>query len=371
MNDTTTQRLERLLGYLTSDPANAELYIDAIQAALDAGELGQAEQLVSDLAARAPHRMESQYFGGLILMKQRRFDDAASRFGDLLETEDTPAVRFNLAWSRAMIGAKAEAMDVLDARTVSSIGAAAMLKTQLMHEAGDFDGAAEFGREALERFPDDTGLNAAMATLALDIEDVDLARRCSEKAGPHPEALAARGVISLSDGDLAEAAAAFDRSIAIREFNPRAWLGRGLVDLVQHDPQSAGRSLDRGAEQFGDHIGSWLAAGWAYYLAGDVDQARTRFARAQSLDPAFAETQGSLAVVDIAAGDIAGARHRIGAALKLDRTCFSAALAQVLLSSDDPEKSRAIVQKAFDTPLNDRGMTVASYLAGLKRPTLH
>ena len=246
-----------------------------------------------------------------------------------------------------------------------------MLKMQLLHEAGQFEDAAEFGNSALVRFPDDVGLLAAMSTLALDIEDIDLARDCAKKAGSHPEALAATGVLNLADGDMANAATAFDRSIALREFNPRAWLGRGLVELMQNDPVAAAQSLDRGAEQFGDHIGSWIAAGWARYLAGEYIEARTRFSRALELDPSFAESQGSMAVADIAAGEIDSARHRIKAALKLDRSCFSAALAQVLLTAGEPARAQEIVRKAFDTPLNDRGLTVASYLAGLRRPTLH
>jgi hypothetical protein len=57
--------------------------------------------------------------------------------------------------------------------------------------------------------------------------------------------------------------------------------------------------------------------------------------------------------------------------MRLDRQCFAATLAQALLASDNPARSREIVERAMATPIDARGMTMVSFLAGLSKPTLH
>lgn len=355
MTDDRTARLERLLGYLKVDPNNPALLADAVQAALDADELDQAAQLGRHLQAVTPGGFEGRYLASVIAMRQRDFATAAALLDTLMTESDQPSVRFNLAWSRAMLGDKAIALALLDERTTAEIAAAAMLKLQLLHEAAQLDEALAVGQAALDRHPDDAGLLAAMATLALDLEDAELARRCALRAGDHPEALAASGMLDLQDGSVETAQALFDKSLATREHNPRAWIGRGLAGLLRQDPQAA-RDLDRGAQQFGSHIGSWIAAGWGHFIGGDIAAAQERFERAMEIDPTFAESHGSLAVVDVAAGRTEEARRRMVTALRLDRDCFSAALAQVMLLSDDPAKAQEIVSRAMHTPLDRKSV---------------
>lgn len=371
MNDQAQGQFQRLLGYLDSDPDNPALIADAVRAGLDAGETDRVEALASHLRLVTPGGFEGEYLTGLVAMHRGDFAAAATRFDAILQTTDDPATRFNLAWSLAMTGDKSRALSTLTPNAVETIASAAMLRVQLLHEAEDFDGALAEGKEALARFPDDAGLLAAMATLALDVDDAALARDCALRSGDHPEALAAIGVLDLQAGHVAAARLAFDRSLATREHNPRAWIGRGLAGLTDRNPADAARDLDRGAQQFGDHIGSWIAAGWAWYLAGDIGSAEQRFERALAIDPNFAESHGSLAVIDIAKGDPEAARRKMTTALRLDRQCFSAALAGALLASDDPARAAAIVEQAMTTPIDGGEFTLASYLAGLTRPTLH
>lgn len=371
MNDSAGAQLGRLLSFLDSDPDNPALLSDAVQAALDAGDIERAGDLAARLQAVTPGATSALYLAAMVAMRRLDFAAARNLLKQVAEQEDGPNVRFSLAWCEAMIGDKVEALVRLDERTTDAIPAAAMLRTQLLHEAGDFTGALEFGKAALTRFPDDRGLLSAVATLAIDLEDAELARECAHRGGDHPEALAASGILDLQDGDIETARMRFDKSLAIRDHNPRAWIGRGLSSLVRSDAASAASDLDRGAQQFGEHIGTWIAAGWAHYLAGDVAAATDRFERAMAIDPNFAECHGSLAVVDLARGDTASARQRMTTALRLDRNCFSAALVQLLMNQADPERSRQIVEQAFNTPIGESGLTIASYMAGLSRPTVH
>ncbi len=371
MIDAASDRLSRLSGFLEQDPENPTLLADTVQAALDANALSLADTLVSRLRLIRPDAFDGKYLAAVAAMRRNDFSSAAAILRPLVETDGNPNVRFNLAWCEAMLGNKPVARELLNESTINAIAAAAMLKTQILHEAGDFAAALDAGKAALEIFPDDSGLLAAVATLALDAEDPVLARACAMRAGDHPEALAAAGVLDLQDGHPDIARVLFDRSLSIRTHNPRAWIGRGLTALLAQDVPDAARDIDRGAQQFGDHIGSWIAAGWAHYLAGDIGGARQRFERALAIDPNFAEAQGSLAVVALAEGNKETARRAMVIALRLDRDCFSAALAGILMTSDDPAKSQEIVARAMATPLNGNGLTIANYMSGLSRTTVH
>ncbi len=95
--------------------------------------------------------------------------------------------------------------------------------------------------------------------------------------------------------------------------------------------------------------------------------ARARFETALDLDPNFAETHGSLAVLDLLEGNSESARERSEIALRLDRQCYSAALARSLLAAGagDQETARRIYEKAIDTPVDGSGRTIGQALAKL------
>jgi Tfp pilus assembly protein PilF len=72
-------------------------------------------------------------------------------------------------------------------------------------------------------------------------------------------------------------------------------------------------------------------------------------------------------VLDLMAGDPEGAREKSEIALRLDRQCYSAALARSLLAAGqgDQETARRIYEKAIETPVDASGRTIAQALAKL------
>jgi tetratricopeptide (TPR) repeat protein len=208
---------------------------------------------------------------------------------------------------------------------------------------------------------------ATVSVLALDVDDEALAAACAEKGGDHPDALSTLGTLALGRERATEALDLFDRALERSQQVPRAWVGRGLARLLTGATSEAAADLDRGAGMFGDHLGSWIAAGWAHYVNKDMATARARFETALELDPNFAETHGSLAVLDLMAGDLEGAREKSEIALRLDRQCYSAALARSLLAAGqgDQETARRIYERAIDTPVDASGRTIAQALAKL------
>lgn len=363
-------RLGQLRGFLDHDPDNLQLIADTVSAALDAGEMDEAAALVARYEALAALSPAMLNLKGLVALRSDRFDEAVAAFDALLEGgADAPAIRLNLAWALTRAQDFERALAMLDADVLALGASAAALRISVLHNLQRLDEAMAEGRDFAALYPDDQRLMGTLAAAALDAEDVELARLYASRAGTAHDGLATMGFLLLDDSRIGESAALFDRILAADAGNARARLGKGLGLIANGDLNGAAPQLDAAAERFGDHLGSWIAAGWAYYLQGDHAAARARFERALALDDTFAETHGALAVLDLAAGDVEGARRRTETALRLDRNCFGAALAaSMLLEHDGKGKAAAKVREAaLNFPIGAGGKTVAGALAARNR----
>lgn len=357
---------ELLKGYLTQDPLNPQLLADTAIAALHASDAAGAGDLVDQLFSMAT--VPGPVIGevGRAALSIGDYHIARTIFGRLrAEGETSAAVSYNLAYATAGAGDREGALSMVDEDLAGTLPEAAAFRVQLLHELGRFDEAMEEARGFLEDFPESGALRAATAVLALDVEDEALARTLAEQVSDRPEGLMTLGTLVLGEGELTTALDMFDRSIALQRHNPRALIGRGLARLGMGETESGARDIDEGAELFADHIGSWIAAGWAHYVHGDLKSARSRFERAFAIDPAFAETVGSLSVIDFLEGHVEEARRKSVAALRLDRECFSARLAQTLLEAGKGNEAaaREILDQALSMPVGKSGRTMLQFLA--------
>ncbi|MET0183124.1 MAG: tetratricopeptide repeat protein [Caulobacterales bacterium] len=359
-------RLKSLLGYLESDPGNLSLLSDAAETALAAHDPKRTLELLEAYAAHAPLPPQERNLAGLAALQAQDYPAAVQHFEALLpaNAEDV-ALRFNLAWSLAMTKNFERALELLDPATVEALPQAAMLHLQLLHNAGHLDEAAEASRAHILRHPTNEGLLAAASVLAIDLEDLDLARDCAIRSGEHPDALTTLGTLSLNDENPEAALEQFERALAKNPYTPRAWVGKGLAELLSGQGPQAARDIEHGAQMFDTHIGSWIAAGWAHVLSNDLVAAQNCFDKALSIDANFAESHGSLAVLDFMNGNFDSARRLAQTALRLDSKSFAGALAQSLVLSHGGrnDAARAIVERALHTPLGENGQTIAQALA--------
>ncbi|WP_448661543.1 tetratricopeptide repeat protein [Sphingomonas sp. CJ20] len=361
-------RHDRLVALLAEDPDNVALIADAAEAAFAEERFDAAGDLLDRHARLRPLPPQLQHLSGLVAMRRLDWAGAADIYAALLgEGADAPAVRFNLAWSLAMEKRFEPALAALDPATSDALPQAAQLEVQLLHQLGQIDLAAARARALLDIHPEHRGLNAVVSTLAIDIEDTDLATRTARAAGDHPDALTTLGTLALGGEDPAAAAALFQAALARAPAAPRARIGLGLTRMLAGDQAMAARDLDKGAELFATHLGSWIAAGWAHVLAGDRAAARGRFEKALALDDSFGEAQGSLAVVEMLDGHIEEARRRTAIATRLDRESFSAAFASMLIAASEgnAEQAARIFETALRTPIGPDGKTLAQSLAKL------
>lgn len=359
-------KLQRLLGFLESDPSNSNLLTETAAAAFDANEAELAQSLITRAAVLGPLPPQLLNLRALGALAQERFADAASDLQALLDLgENHPALRFNLAWSLTGMNRFEEADRFLDPEAVAISRRGPSLKIHILHHLDKYDDALALGAILAERYPHDEALMGALATLAMDAERDDLARVYAAQAGANPEGFAARGLFALESDDFIAATSMFDEAIIGQPKNPRAWVGKGLALLSTAKAEDAARAIDHGAEIFGDHLGSWVAAAWAHFIAGNTVQARERFERVTAIDPTFAEGHGGLAVMDVMAGNLVAAQRNCDVALRLDRTSMGGALAKSLLleAAGDTEAAERIRTAALNAPIGPGGKTLAQTLA--------
>jgi tetratricopeptide (TPR) repeat protein len=361
--------LERLLKL---DPDNLALLADAAEAALQEGKLDHCDAHLkaceAGVGARDPR---VQNVRGLLALRQENYERAAECFGAALKATDDPGLRFNHAWSKAMLGRFEEAADSLDDRAALAAPMGPMLKVRALHHLGRLEEAIETGLRLRGVRGDDRELAGAISVVALDADQVELARTMAMEGGEAPDALSTRGVLALDQGDAEGSLAAFDHILARHPNNPRALAGKGLCVLAR-DAKQAAQLLDRAAEIFVSHSGTWVAAGWAHFVANDFSTSRARFEKAVSLDPTFSEGHGGLAVLDVVTDDLKAARKRAETAIRLDRQSFGGALVNVMLldRAGKHKEAQRIRDMAFAVPIGADGTTLVQAMAkfGLRGP---
>ncbi len=360
--------LPRLLAFLDQDPDNVALLADAAWAAFEADDADLAADLLARRAGLTDPSPDLVNLSGLAALRRGRFGEAATVFAALLtENEADPALRFNLAWCRAMEGGWDAVDGLIDERTATEVPRAAALKIEALHHLGRLEEALALGEQLAERLPGDKTLMGALAAAALDDERSDLAMAYAERGGDAPQAKASLGMVLLDRARPAEALEAFDIALANQPGNARALIGKGLALMADGQSDEAAHLVDAGAAAFGDHLGSWVAAGWAWLARGDRIAARERFERVVALDDTFAEGHGGLAVLDAMDGNAESARRLAEVAARLDRDSFSAALAQVLLlqAAGNEEAAARLVERAMATSIDGSGRTLAQAIAAL------
>ncbi|MEZ0604619.1 tetratricopeptide repeat protein [Paraburkholderia sp. IW21] len=360
----TSAHLKRLLGFVESDPHNLNLLADAADAALDAQQFALCDELLDRHAAQQPLPPSLVNLRGLSAMSQRRFDEAEQCFISLQENSTEPAVVYNLAYANAMLGRFDEAAALLHETILASIPAAAALKVRALHHLRRVDEARELAQRYVDRPDADPELRGAYATLLFDAGDEEGAKRYAAMAPETADSLTVRGLLAIADGADAEAASMLERALQLRPESGRAKLGIGLCLVSNERFDEASRALDEAANLLKTHAGSWVAAGWAHLLNGALDTAKARYERAAELDRGFAEAPGGLAVVNFRQQRFDEARRYANVALRLDRSCLSAALALNLLAAHDGDQATAdaILHAAVNRPIDSDGLTIAQAL---------
>jgi tetratricopeptide (TPR) repeat protein len=303
------------------DQAGAEADVEAT--------LRLAPRNVQALSLKAELALEREDVEGAIAAYTRAIDavpdDAhlrARRAAARLDAGDVTGARVDAERALALDPASDRARRVLarlddPAETRAQDDLRARYRT--LREAGDRRGALAVLREVARAAPDDLDVVEDLATLALDVGQVDVARPAAERLVRDADArrrgvghrVRARLLLGAKQLDAAAAEAALALA-AVPDDAPALDLA-GLVRYFQGDYEAAVAAHSRAvtlaprSATFVYNRGTSYIAGHQAGRAGWRDLARADFERALELDPELAGAWGNLGMLRAEVGDVDGA----------------------------------------------------------------
>lgn len=372
VNNDTTDKLQRMEGYLAVDPRNRDLLAGVIDLNLQVGQADRAGIHVNQALTFYPDDPFFRHRQATVLIAQNVFDAAETVLSALLQEVSNPHILYNLAYvhfrQQRFQQARDDLATLMDATDVTGLVVTLYLRT--LHHLKDVKHALEVVASHRDRLTADVEFLAVASLLYLDDGQIDMARQFSiaaQAGGAHPlEALVVSGNVALAEGDANAARDQFNLAISINPTDGRSWSGLGLSSLLKHDLENATKELERAVAYMPTHIGTLHVLGWCRILAHDLSMAAAIFDTALALDRNFGETHGGMAVIAALQGNRPLAEERIKRALGLDHHSMSARYAQMVLSGEasDPVKFRAAALKILSTRDGPLGGTLAAVLAG-------
>lgn len=345
------QRLERFLAFLSHDPENVALILDAIRLSTEVGEIGIAASLLKskhDICCAHP---EFYALAGQAYLIQGRFEEALDmQLRAIQEGYQQPGIWLDLAHTYHYLNKPESAIAVLEkhAAQLKELHPSVFypLYARLLYIGDNSVGAIE----QLEIFHADhetTAVSAGLLSLILFEEDrspeqaLQLADLALQKNPQAIEALIARTSIFLSDGQYERAEFDISRAVEYHPQNGRAWSSMAQVEFSNFKFDKARDAARTAVAYMKDHIGTWHLLGWAHLALNEMDEALEAFKQSYELDRSFAETHGGLAAVYAHLGMRKEALHHIKLAEKLSSEGFAQIYAKMVLLRQNNETQKA------------------------------
>jgi tetratricopeptide (TPR) repeat protein len=336
------QRLERLLGYLETDPGNEPLRADIFQVALQLGRADLARAQVAHQLERDPLDVNWRHREAALAMQRHDYADAVRLLAALApEAPDNPWIRFDLARALFRHGqfdlAQAQ-LEPLVAANLAQVPSAMALYLRSGQRLVDPEPLLDTFKARAADVPLPAEAYGVASVLAIDAERIADARAWSAHAlalaPAQREALVAAGTLALADGDVAQAKAYLEACLAAHPQDGRALSALGMARLQDGDAAGAQAALKDAVLHLSEHIGTWQALGWSQLALGDFAAARDTFVHALDMDRNFGESHGALAVALAALGELPRAQEHIDRALRLDPGSLAALYAKSLLAGE-------------------------------------
>lgn len=352
-------RTDRLGTYLHEDPGNIPLRVELLDALVRAGQVAQAVEVASQGLDLVPGEPQFLYLRAVASRHAGVLDAARQDLIQLLEGgTDAAAVRLELARVHMEEGTLEAGLDVLSSLDPVSqppeLGAEVVfLQLRAWHRLGELERAMAAAQAFLRVVPGHIAISAALGTLYLDADQVELARplylqSLEGGSGLHPEMAAVGGFVALHDGEADEALRLFVHSAQQWPQFGRAWLGHGLAEAARGHLPEAKSALARATQLMPTHLGSWHALAWMQLSSHDLDGADQSFGQALDRDRTFADTYGGQAIVAALRGERQQAEELVRVAQRLDSRSMNAGVARQLLEQHGDLSNPAVLQQSME-----------------------
>jgi tetratricopeptide (TPR) repeat protein len=265
-------------------------------------------------------------------------DALERRLQYLASDPDNAPLRYSVAYLLALAGRYSEAKEHLE-----RLPEAGLLLARVHHYLGDVTQAISLAEAYAAAYPDDSRVAGELAMLYLDARELAKARAWVERAmageGRTAEALCSAGWLAIGEQEEDRAEALLDQALEQNPASGRAWVGKGLTAMLRGDLAAAEEPLARAAAgPMAMHVGTWLTLAWCQLLQGKLDAAEASARQAYTLERAFGETHGTLAVIEALRGEETRARRRADTALRLDPGSLGGRYALLLVEASSGEE---------------------------------
>lgn len=348
-------RLQRLLGFLASDPDNMALRADVFEDALQAGDFRLAREQVT--AARQHASTPDWLMREVNLaIAQSHLDQAEALLLSMQRAMPPhPSIAQNLGFIAALRGRHEACLNQIvtwaDVPSTTAVSAGLqVLWLRTLHHLGQIDRAMDWARRRLAGNALQPEALGVASLVALDADQMGLAKAWSiqaldSTASPVLEAEIARATCILDECGAAAALAAVNDILRRHPQDGRTWSLKGFAHMLALDIDNARRSLERATASMPSHIGTWHGLAWACLLGKDYAAAQHAFDGALKCNRNFAESHGGLAVLAAIQGQREAAQEHLRRAQGLDSESLSARYAQALLNGDIQDE-RALLEFA-------------------------
>lgn len=349
-------RLQRLLGYLNSDPRNLNLLVDAADAALAEGQASLAAELLDRAVKADPESPTLRYKLSNALLASGNFAGARELLIGLLafEADPHPALLYNLAYAQLHEGLPADAVATLiriKPEHQAQLPQYSLLSAKVLYWNGRLEDALSELQAYRTAHPTDREAPGLEAMLLLDLgrtaEAVAAARRLLQADEGDPTAHLVLGSAAVEHRDAGAARQHLSRVVERQPDAGRAWSGLGFTELLDSRLPPAREHFETATRLMPSHLGTWHGLIWTNILLGDLPAARRALDAAMAQDRNFAENHGTLAVLNILEGKPDEADQHIKRGLRLDPKSPSSHYARSLLLSarGDPAASLKLAER--------------------------
>lgn len=344
-------RLERLLGFLATDPANERLRTDVFETALAAGAFDEAQRQVVWALTRDPVDFAWRHRLVLLDMARGEWDEARVLLQGLKnEGQSGPAIEYNLAYVDFAQGRLAQAEPRMRQLAQDELDAVPQSLTVLLtcqHLRGAPQEAVQTFRSFASRVEAAPSFGVA-SLAAVDAEDGDAAQAWSQQAlmrdPRQPEALVAKATLLLVGGNPLGALELLAPALERLPNDGRTLSTAALARLLCGHLAPARALFARSAAAAPEHVESWLGLGWCAFLLGDMKAAREAFMQALSLQAERADIHGALAAIAASEGRVDEAEAAIRRASELDPSGRAANAARAILAGKATPTEQVLAQ---------------------------